>query len=550
MTGAEILIKCLEKQKVKYIFGIPGAKIDEAFDALVDSNIEVILCRHEQNAVFMAGCIGRLTGKPGVVLVTSGPGVSNLVTGLLTATTEGDPIVAIGGSVPRRMKLKEAHQAVDNIKLTEASTKDSIEIGVVETIPEVIENAFRLATAPRAGSVFISIPQDVLHEKKDIEIAEPMREIRLGRAPLDYIKEAAVLIENAHCPVLFLGHDASRENNAEALCTLLRKHSIAVVGTYQATGVIPRGLSHCAVGRVGLFKNHPADKILDHADVIITIGYNAVEYNPEIWNPVHNKKIIHIDYIPVNAHIAYEPQVELIGNIENTLITLSEHLSEQTKLKEEYFVKKLQDHVKQQLAEKCDHQSDEGLIHPLTFIHQLRAAIDDDTLVSCDIGTHYMWLARYLLSYKPRHLLFSNGQQTLGMALPWAMAAKMTYPNKQIIAVSGDGGFLYSAMELETAVRLKLNFVQFVWCDNYYNMVQEQQLIKYHRECAVKFGAIDLVAHAKSYGACGEVLDTKNDIKTILNNAANRQCPTIVQVPIDYSDNRRLFLSTYDDALD
>ena len=216
-TGAVLFAECLVKQGVKYIFGIPGAKIDALFDALVDTPIEVIVCRHEQNAAFLAAAYGRLTGKPGVVLVTSGPGVSNLITGLLTATTEGDPIVAIGGNVPRDMRLKESHQSVNNVRLTRDSTKDSVEIMVASTIPEVVDNAFRTAEAPRSGAVFISIPQDVLKEVVDVNVPEIAPRISLGTAPDALLAEAARQIEKAKNPVLLLGLEASREENAQAI---------------------------------------------------------------------------------------------------------------------------------------------------------------------------------------------------------------------------------------------------------------------------------------------------------------------------------------------
>jgi acetolactate synthase-1/2/3 large subunit len=539
-TAAQLLVDCLVKHEVKYIFGIPGAKIDAVFDALLDSPIKVVVCRHEQNAAFMAGAYGRLTGKPGVVLVTSGPGVSNLATGLLTATTEGDPIIAIGGAVARNMRLKQSHQSTDNIKLMEAVTKARMEATVVENIPEIVENAFRIASAPRSGAVFISLPQDLLKQETTATTYPATPNTKQGAAAPDLITQAATLINKAKRPVILLGMEASRPANTQAMRELLSQHPIATVSTYQAAGVISRDLVHCFAGRVGLFKNQPGDRLLDAADVVITIGFNPVEYDPEIWNASGTRTIIHLDYQAADIHSTYLPQCELLGDITATILALSKTLALTSQLADDTLVKSL----RQELATLIDtgKQHTEALMHPLRFINELRQFADDDnTVVVSDIGSHYMWLARYFLSYEPHHLLFSNGQQTLGVALPWAMAAKFVYPQKKIISISGDGGFLFSSNELETAVREKLPLVHCVWCDGSYNMVKEQQLMKYKRDSAVQFGAVDLVKYAESFGAYGFRIKHADEFASLLKHAFTLDKPVIIEIPIDYRDNPALF---------
>ncbi len=538
-NGAQILAQCLVELGVKYIFGIPGAKIDALFDALIDTSIKVILCHHEQNAVFMAGIMGRLTGKPGVVLVTSGPGVSNLITGLLTATTEGDPIVALGGNVSRSMKLKEAHQSTDNVRITEAATKSSVEVSLAENIPEIIENAFRTAQTPRAGAVFVSIPQDVLLEDaskvKPIALSPPAT----GPAPKDSIEKAARLFAQAKTPVLLLGLEASRRENATEIRNLLSKTRIPTISTYQAAGVIPKSLLDCFVGRVGLFKNQPGDQLLDEADLVITIGYSPVEYVPEIWNSKGKKQIIHIDYKPANIHSAYAPTVENIGDISKTLRLLTEQFPTRATVQNGEKIAKLQNELDEKISKG---KSLKGkLLHPLRFIHDINQVIDEKTTIVSDIGTHYMWLARYLFSHQPHHLLFSNGQQTLGVALPWAIATRLIRPEGQIISVSGDGGFLFSATELETAVREKLSFVHCVWCDGAYDMVRQQQLIKYNRETAVAFNRINHVQFAESFGAKGYRVEGSEEFLPTLKKALLDEGPVLIEIPIDYSHNRELF---------
>ncbi len=568
ISGARLLIQCLERHGVQKIFGIPGAKIDTVFDALRDSKIQLILCRHEQNAAFMAAAHGRLTGQPGVVLVTSGPGVSNLATGLLTATTEGDPVVAIGGNVSRAMKLKESHQATNNIKLLESVTKSSVEITLAKNIPEIIDNAFRIATQPKRGAAFISFPQDIGHELTEAQPHSELRALQQGPACEHLIQETFDLILKAKLPVLLLGQEASLPENTQAIRDFLTQIPLPVINTFQAAGTISRSLQHCFFGRVGLFKNQPGDQLLDLADLIITVGFNPVEYDPELWNIKSNiksnlksnlksqapKKIISIDQKLCDIHTSYRPALELIGQISSTLNQLSNLLisyKNKNKIKNifNYLDQKAVQLIKKsQLAllnfRPIKNNKNKNLIHPLDFIHALREAIDDQVLITCDIGTNYMWMARYFYIFEPRHLLFSNGQQTLGVALPWAMAARLAYPKKTIISISGDGGFLFSSMELETAVRYKISLIHFVWVDGFYDMVKEQQLLKYQRDSGVKLGYVDIVKYAESFGAVGEKINSAAQIPEILKKYKNHQGPVLIEIPIDYQDNPLLFKIT------
>ncbi|OGT47166.1 MAG: acetolactate synthase [Gammaproteobacteria bacterium RIFCSPHIGHO2_12_FULL_41_20] len=543
-TGAQLFVECLVTHGVKIIFGIPGAKIDSVFDALLDSPIKLIVCRHEQNAAFMAAAYGRLTGKPGVVLVTSGPGVSNLATGLLTATTEGDPVIAIGGSVPRNMKLKESHQNTDNIKLMEAVTKARMEVLMVENIPEVIENAFRSATRPRSGAVFISLPQDVLKETTRTIAPIPLPSPHGGYAPDTDIDYAVNILHTATFPVLFLGAEASKPANTAMIRTLLSHHPLPTISTYQAAGAISRDLEKYFIGRVGLFKNQPGDKALEAADVVITVGYNPVEYDPEIWNTSKQKKIIHIDYNPAVAHATYLPAREIIGDIALNIEKILPLLGKSKPYNLPSPVKKAQEALLADIQRGATYSGER--IHPLRFIHDLRTVTSDADTVISDIGSHYIWLARYFYVYEPHHLLFSNGQQTLGVALPWAIATRFARPHGAIISISGDGGFLFSATELETAVREKIPLVHCVWCDGTYNMVLEQEIMKYKRESAVRFGSVDIIKFAEAFGAQGFKIQHADELLPTLKKAIGLKAPTLIEVPIDYSDNPNLFKTVHE----
>lgn len=542
-TGAQLLIECLQNEGVRYIFGIPGAKVDAIFDALADGGPELILCRHEQNAAFMAACVGRLTESPGVVLVTSGPGVCNLTTGLATATTEGDPVVAFGGAVPRSMQLKATHQSLDNVSVMKAITKRSVEVVVAETIPEVVQNAFRTASGARGGATFVSLPQDVLTGSTAIMAWKPVAASRPGAASVDSLEAAVQHIEDAKQPVLFLGLEASRPRNTQAIRAFLKRHPIATVMSYEAAGTISRDLVHLFAGRVGLFSNQPGDRLLEAADLVITVGFDPVEYDPAAWNGSNVLKIVHIDEIPPQIDQCYRPAVELLGDIADTFQELKGRLKPWNEIPRADVVQKLHAELDADVARGAT--LDGYPVHPLRFIHDLRASLDDDVTVVCDIGSHYMWMARHFYSYEPRHLLFSNGQQTLGVALPWAIAATLVRPRKKVVSISGDGGFLFSAMELENAVRLRANFVHFVWRDGSYDMVGSQERMKYGREFGVRFGSVDLVKFAESFGATGFEIGHPDELIPTLNKALSMPGPVLVDVPIDYSENDVLFSTVH-----
>jgi len=472
------------------------------------------------------------------VLVTSGPGVGNLTTGLMTATTEGYPIVAIGGNVPRNMLYKQSHQSAKNMQLMEAVTKSSKEIVSADNIPEAISNAFNIAKLPMSGACFLSFPQDILLEQVELSpVFFVLNDVPYGAAPDIYIDKAIELINNAEDPVILLGQEASRVRNTEIIRKLVSKTNLPTVGTYQAAGAISKDLLSNFFGRVGLFQNQPGDSLLELSDLIITIGFNPAEYDPEIWNKSQNKKIIHIDYNIPDIHNTYQPKISLIGSIKRTLTKLTDKISYKKDLSKYEKIK--QDFEKHIHTEPKNINKDK--VHPIQFINTLKNFIDDETIVSCDIGTIYMWMARYFLSYIPHQLLFSNGQQTLGVGMPWAMGAKFAYPDKKVISMSGDGGFLFSATELETAVRHKLDFTHFVWVDGSYDMVKEQEVMKYGKESYVEFNDIDLVKFAESFGAIGYKVTNPNDLEKIMAQAINTKGPVLVEIPIDYSDNMQLF---------
>ena len=536
LFGADLVVDSLINHDVDYVFGIPGAKIDRVFDTLEDKGPELIVARHEQNAAFMAQGVGRITGKPGVVLVTSGPGVSNLATGLVTATDEGDPVLAIGGQVKRADLLKRAHQSMNNVAMLEPITKYAAEVHDANTLSETVANAYRHAKSGKPGASFISIPQDVTDAPVSVKAIKPMTDPKLGSAS---VSEA---IKNAVLPVFLLGNGASSEAVTYSIRQILKHVKLPVVETFQGAGIVSRDLEEDTFfGRVGLFRNQPGDMLLKKSDLIIAIGYDPIEYEARNWNAEISARIIVIDVEPAEVDTYFQPERELIGNVEATLDLLLPAI-QGYKLPEgsvEY-LKGLKNNVVEDV--KFDRRPEEGKVHPLDLIEVLQDQTKDDMTVTVDVGSHYIWMARYFKSYEPRHLLFSNGMQTLGVALPWAISAALVRPKTKVISVSGDGGFLFSAHELETAVRLKLPIVHIIWNDGHYNMVEFQEEMKYGRSSGVDFGPVDFVKYAESFGAKGYRATSKEEFASLLQEALAQAVdgPVLIDVPIDYKDNIKL----------
>ncbi|HGI1939184.1 TPA: acetolactate synthase AlsS [Streptococcus agalactiae] len=539
--GADLIVDSLINHDVKYVFGIPGAKIDRVFDTLEDKGPELIVARHEQNATFMAQAVGRITGEPGVVIATSGPGISNLATGLVTATDEGDAVLAIGGQVKRGVLLKRAHQSMNNVAMLEPITKYSAEVHDPNTLSETVANAYRLAKSGKPGASFISIPQDVTDSPVSVKAIKPLSAPKLGSASVLDINYLAQAINNAVLPVLLLGNGASSEGVTAAVRRLLDAVKLPVVETFQGAGIVSRELEdETFFGRVGLFRNQPGDMLLKRADLVIAIGYDPIEYEARNWNAEISARIIVIDVEQAEIDTYFQPERELIGDMAHTLDLLLPAIKgyELPEGSKEY-LKGLRNNIENVSDVKFDRDSAHGLVHPLDLIDVLQENTTDDMTVTVDVGSHYIWMARYFKSYEARHLLFSNGMQTLGVALPWAISAALLRPNTKVISVSGDGGFLFSAQELETAVRLHLPIVHIIWNDGKYNMVEFQEEMKYGRSSGVDFGPVDFVKYAESFGAKGYRVDSKDSFEETLKQALidAENGPVLIDVPIDYKDN-------------
>ncbi|WP_262316171.1 acetolactate synthase AlsS [Lacticaseibacillus parakribbianus] len=548
--GGDLIVDSLANHQVDYVFGIPGAKIDRVFERLahpVNAKApKLIVARHEQNAAFMAQGVGRLTGKPGVVITTSGPGASNLATGLVTATAEGDPVVAIAGQVRRADLQRAAHQSMKNAELFAPITKYSVEVQDPDNVSETIANAFRAAESGKQGASFVSVPQDVTDSPVTTQAIRPLAAPRLGPASPTDMTYLARAIKEAQLPVLLLGMRASSQEVTAAIRDLLAVTELPVVETFQGAGIIPQALERNFFGRVGLFRNQPGDQLLQRSDLVVAIGYDPIEYEPRNWNPAGDSRVIVIDSLAAEIDHNFQPETELVGDIAQTLAVLTPLLrGYQVAPGAKDYLASLQTKLAERDVPPV--AGKDGLVHPLAIVAALQQRVDDHMTVAVDVGSFYIWMARHFRSYEPRRLLFSNGMQTLGVALPWAIAATLVRPGEKAVSVSGDGGFLFSGQELETAVRLHANLVHIIWNDGHYDMVKFQEEMKYGHAAGTSFGPVDFVAYAESFGAKGLRVNRPEDLAAVLDEAFAADGPVVVDIPVDYSDNPSLGAAMLED---
>ncbi|KUI61373.1 Acetolactate synthase [Cytospora mali] len=554
----DIVTQSLLNAGVKYILGVPGAKIDSVFNALVDTpEIKLIVCRHEQNAVFIAGAIGKITGTPGVCIATSGPGTSNLVTGLVTANDEGSPVVAIVGSVKRALAAKRVHQSLQAVDLLKPVTKKVTEAVVEDQVAEIMLDAFRVAAASPQGATVVSLPMDVMTAgHRSSVLAAPPRAFtppEYGPSSASSLAEAAKLIEKAKFPVLFLGMRGADHKVVEAVHNFLRKHPIPVIETFQAAGAISEELVHLFYGRVGLFRNQPGDKMVQHSDLVITVGYDQAEYESSQWNTRgHSLPIIHMDTTQALISESYNPRLELIGSMADNIAALTDKITEVARPQDTETGKKIYKtfHEWETSPKALGNIDPDGPVHPLHFIRALQAMIIPKTTVTCDVGSHYIWMSRYFSSYNPKTFLVSNAQQTLGVALPWAIGASLVHgPSEKIVSVSGDGGFLFSSQELATAVQQGCNITHFIWNDEKYNMVEFQEVAKYGRSAGVDLGGVDFVKYAEAFGAKGVRVSSSSELEQVMKESLAYEGVCVVDIVIDYRDNLDLMSKVLEDSI-
>jgi acetolactate synthase-1/2/3 large subunit len=533
MKAAELFVRCLEHEGVKYLFGLPGEENLDVMDAMLESTIQFITVQHEQAAAFMADVYGRLTCKAGVCLATLGPGATNLVTGVADAHLDYAPMVAISGQAATTGMHKESHQQVDLVNLFRPISKYCTQVIEPQTVPEVVRKAFKQAQTGRFGVSFIDFPENVA--KMEVEGLEPLKSeppVPPVPSPVQ-IRRAAEMINNSRCPIILAGNGVVRAGGTEALLNFAEKLNIPVVNTFMTKGVIPA--SHqLSLGTVGLKAHDYVLCAFDRADLIICVGYDMVEYHPHPWNPEKRRNIIHFSAIPAEVDEHYTVALEVQGHVGSALRSVAE-LAEP---RQTFPLERLRLAIVEELSELAF--DDSFPVKPQRIVWDIRRALAPDAIVICDVGAHKIWMARMYPAERPNTCIISNGFAAMGIALPGAIAAKLAFPEKTAIAVTGDAGFMMNCQELETALRIGTPIIVLIWNDNGYGLIEWHQLQRFNRISNVRFNNPDFVKFAESFGAKGYRVRAAGELLPILKQAVADNTVVVIDCPVDYSENMKL----------
>ena len=538
MKASELFVKCLENEKIEYIFGIPGEENIDVMDALLDSKLQFITTRHEQGAAFMADVYGRLTGEPGVCLATLGPGATNLVTGFADANMDRAPIVGIAGQGATTRMHKESHQILDLVNLFRPISKYSTGIRSPEVIPEIIRKAFKVAKTEKPGGCFIDLPENIA--KAEVSDAEPLdvKRAKLPETSDEQINEAVKLIAEARFPLILVGNGVLRGKACQQLVEFVGRIQVAVANTFMSKGCI--SFSHeLSLGTVGLQANDYVACGFARADVIICIGYDIVEYHPNLWNPDRDKKIIHIDPSPPEVDKHYIPECLVVGSIASSLERIADVIGfkrDSAKPKDKHMsVETLRDVIVEELNACAEDRN--FPIKPQKILWDLRQALDPEDIVLSDVGAHKMWLARMYQAERPNTCIISNGFASMGIAVPGAVAAKLVHPNSNVVAVTGDAGFLMNSQEIETALRIGTPIIILIWRDNEYGLITWHQMKTFGRSSHTSFTNPDFVKYAESFGAKGYRVEAADELLPVLKQAIEDDAVVVIDCPVDYSVN-------------
>ena len=539
VKASDLLVKCLEAEGVEYVFGLPGEENLDFLQSLSDSDqIELILTRHEQAAGFMAATYGRLTGKAGVCLATLGPGATNLVTAAAYAQLGGTPMVMITGQKPIKSSKQGKFQILDVVDVMGPITKSAYQIASAEIIPARVREAFRLAEEERPGAVHIELPEDIAIE---VTSEEPI-EKSIARRPVadeKAIRNALSLIENSKSPILVLGGGANRTLTRKMLFDFIGKTNIPFVTTQLGKGVVDeRHL--CFVGCAALSSGDFVHSAIDKSDLIITVGHDDIE-KPPFFMKVDGPIVIHINHTSASVDPVYFPQVQVVGDIANAIWQLNESLEVQ---KDWDFTEMLSTRIAHLDHSKKIRSDDRFPIFPPYMVRQLRNVMPNDGIITLDNGVYKIWFARGYPALYPNTVLLDNALATMGAGLPSAMAAKMLNPEKKVISICGDGGFMMNSQEVETAVRLGLNLTVLILNDSGYGMVRWKQINQGFDDFGLSFGNPDFVKYAESYGARGYRLESAKQFKDLVEQCLETDGVHIIDCPVDYSENDKILNNT------
>lgn len=539
MKASDLLVHCLEQEGIEYIFGVPGEENADFMVSLEQSKkIRFILTRHEQGAAFMAEIYGRLTGNPAGALGTLGPGATNLITGVADANMDRAPMLVLTGQGSTDRLHKESHQVMDVVGMFKPVTKWATTIVNPNTIPEIVRKAVRLSRTEKPGAVHIELPTDVASM---VTKARPMTPRRFRRpVPDDTIADQAfTMIREAQQPVIIAGNGCIRRRASKQLRRLCEKTGIGVINTFMAKGCVDMDADYCLF-TIGLGSKDRISKAIDEADLVITLGFDMVEYRPRLWNPGKDKRILHADFLPAEIDEHYHPELELVGDLAHTLWMVNERIDKHGVPEYDFSLQReCRSGMIGDFTENRDDRT-EGAIRPQKALWDARQVMGPDDILLSDVGAHKMWIARYYQCHEPNTCLIPNGFCSMGFALPGAIAASIVYPDRRILAIAGDGGFLMNIQEMETATRIGSNIVVLVWEDHAYGLIawKQQKEFGYHTDLA--FGNPKWTTLAQAFGWQGHYVEKSTDLRDTLEAAFDEKGPSLVVIPIDYREHALL----------
>ena len=539
MKVSDLFVRCLEEEGIEYVFGVPGEENADFVISLEKSKtIKFVLTRHEQGAAFMAEVYGRLTGQPAVCLGTLGPGATNLVTGVADGNMDRSPMLVITGQGSSARLHKESHQIMDAVAMFRAVTKWATTIIQPDSLPEIVRKAVRVARSEKPGAVHLELPEDIA--KLD-STATPISPIRFRRPvpASEQVDLAFKMLCEAKRPVILAGNGCIRIRASQQLRMFCQRTGIGVISTFMAKGCVDMDDESCLF-TIGLGAKDLVSRAIDTSDLVLTMGYDMVEYHPSLWNSSGDKAIIHADFLPAEIDYNYHPEVELVGDLSQTLAMLNERMSAgavpKWDLEEQHTTRK-------RMQEEFDTYKDDdqtGKLRPQKILWDARAVMGPNDILLSDVGAHKMWIARHYHCHEPNTCLIPNGFCSMGFALPGAIATNLVHPDRKVLAICGDGGFLMNVQEMETAHRLGVSIVVMVWEDSGYGLIAWKQQQQFQHHTPLEFGNPDWMQLAESFGWYGHMITDSAEIQSTLTTALNEKGPSLVVVPVDYEENMRL----------
>jgi acetolactate synthase-1/2/3 large subunit len=531
-SAAELLVKCLENEGVEYIYGIPGEENIDVMDALLSSTIKFVTCHHEQGAAFMADVYGRLTGKAGVCMSTLGPGATNLITGVADANMDRAPIVAIAGQGATTRLHKESHQILDLVNMFKPITKYATQVLTPDITAEVVRKAFKVAQTEKPGASFIDFPENIAEMKVDKKPI-PVQTAYTPMPPDAKVEQAAKIIAGAKNPVILAGNGVIRQGAADSLVSFAEVLKIPVANTFMAKGIVPF-TNELSLGTIGLKARDLPWFAFEKADVVICVGYDMVEYHPDMWNPDNDKTIVHIDALPAEVDANYIVAVGVLGDIGHSLRGIALKCKPRKEIG-------FRDVRKSIVDDRREYANDTAFpVKPQKIVWDVREVLGPEDIAISDVGAHKMWMSRMYRAERPNTCIISNGFAAMGIAVPGAIAAKLAYPDRKVIAVTGDAGFMMNSQEIETAMRMKTPIVILIWNDSEYGLITWHQLRHFGRPAYIDFKNPDFVKYAESFGAKGYRVTKTGDLVPTLKRAFADETVVIVDCPVDYRENMKL----------